>query len=91
MIKWLLNQAAIGSYMLTLGRTRKFIPPPWYGGGGGWAVDGNPPRSFWYVSVFWNDFTFDLLNKMRYILEVVALPKFCDLIYNGRILDFTKN
>ena len=44
---------------LTLGRTCKFIPPPWYkrgaggGGGGGW----NPPRSFWYVAVFRNDFT----------------------------------
>ena len=24
------------------------------GGGRGW----NPPRSFWYVAVFWNDFTF---------------------------------
>ena len=25
------------SYCLTLGRTRKFKPPPWYmGGGGGW-------------------------------------------------------
>ena len=27
---------------LTLGRTRKFIPPPWYKGG----RDGTPPRSF---------------------------------------------
>ena len=39
---------------LTFGRTRKFIPPPWYGGGG----DRTPPRSFWYVAVFRNDFTF---------------------------------
>ena len=61
------------------------------GGGGWWLVDGTPPRSFWYVAVFWNDFTFDLLNKMRYILEVVALIKICDVINNGRMLDFTKN
>ena len=39
---------------LTLGRTRKFIPPPWYKRGGG--VDGTPPQS--YVAVFRNDFTF---------------------------------
>ena len=35
---------------LTLGRTRKFIPPPWYKGGGG-VLNGNPPRSFWYIAV----------------------------------------
>ena len=40
---------------LTLGRTRKFIPPPWYKGGGG-VVDETPPQS--YVAVFRNDFTF---------------------------------
>ena len=27
----------------------------WRGGGG---VDGTPPRSFWFVAVFWNAFTF---------------------------------
>ena len=37
---------------LTLGRTRKFIPPPWYKGSGGGGVDGTPARSFWYVVVF---------------------------------------
>ena len=31
------------------------IPPPWYKEGGG--ADGTPPQSFWYVAVFWNDFT----------------------------------
>ena len=34
---------------LTLGRTRKFIPPEWYKGGGrgeGVGVDGAPPQSF---------------------------------------------
>ena len=29
-----------GTEILTLGRARKFIPPPWYGGG----MDGPPPR-----------------------------------------------
>ena len=57
------------------------------GGGGGWMVDGTPPRSFWYVALFWNDFTFDL-NKMRYILKAVALLKVCDVINNGRHLGF---
>ena len=42
------------SIQLTLRRTRKFIPPSWYKGGG----DGTPPRSFWYLLVFRNDFTF---------------------------------
>ena len=45
--------------VFTLGRTRKFIPPPWYkgaeGGGGNWW---NPSPEFWYVAVFQNDFTF---------------------------------
>ena len=40
---------------LTLGCTRKFIPPPWYkgrggGGGGGWME--SLPGVFWYVAVF---------------------------------------
>ena len=39
--------------LLTLGRTCKFIPPPWYKGG--WM---DPPQTFWYVAVFRNDFTF---------------------------------
>ena len=34
---------------LTLGRARKFIPPPWYkGGGGGW----NPPKVFDILQYF---------------------------------------
>ena len=37
---------------LTLGRTSKFIPPPWYKGGGGGKVDRTPPRSFGYIAVF---------------------------------------
>ena len=39
-------------YFLTLGRTRQFIPPPWYKREG---VDGTPPRSFRYFAVFRND------------------------------------
>ena len=38
---------------------------------------------------FRNDFTwkaFDLLNKMRYILWVVALLEVCDATNNGRLL-----
>ena len=38
---------------LTLERTRKFIPLPWYKEKG---VDGTLPQSFWYVAVFRNDF-----------------------------------
>ena len=41
--------------LLTLGRTCKFIPPPWYKGG--W-MDPPPPQTFLYVAVFRNDFTF---------------------------------
>ena len=44
-------------FILILGRTRKFIPPPWHKGGGG-GMDGIPLLSFWYVAVFWNNFTF---------------------------------
>ena len=40
--------------LLTLGRTRKVIPPPWYKGEG--LMD--PPFSFWCVAVFRNDFAF---------------------------------
>ena len=50
-------------------------------------VDGTLPLSFRYVAVFRNDFTweaFDLLNKMRYILWVVALLEVCDATNNGR-------
>ena len=54
-------------------------------------VDGTLPLSFRYVAVFRNDFTwkaFDLLNKMRYILWVVALLEACDVTNNGRHLGF---
>ena len=44
-------------FILILGRTRKFIQPPWHKGGGG--MDGIPLPSFWYVAVFGNNFTFN--------------------------------
>ena len=34
---------------------------------------------------------FDLINKMRYILWVLALLEASDVTSNGRHLDFTKN
>ena len=51
--------------------------------------DGTFPRSFLYVAVFWNDFSFsgrpfDLVNKIRYILWVVALLEACEVTNNGR-------
>ena len=39
-------------------RTYKQIHTPTVVQWGEWEVDGTPPRSFWYVAVFWNDFTF---------------------------------
>ena len=57
-------------------------------------MDGTPPRSFFYsVTVFGNDFpyewkAFDLLNKMRYVLWVVALLEACDVNNSGRHLGF---
>ena len=77
---------------LTLGHTRRFIPPPWYkrrGGWGGW----NPSLEFLICCsiskrfyLWWK--AFDLLNKMRYILWVVALLEACDITNNGRHLGF---
>ena len=43
--------------ILSLGRTRKFIPLVWYKGGGGGRWMEPLPGVFWYVAVFWNDFT----------------------------------
>ena len=38
--------------LLTLGRTRKFIPPPWYKGGRGRGVDGTQRRIFDMLQYF---------------------------------------
>ena len=71
-------------YFLTLGRTRQFIPPPWYKREG---VDGTPPRSFRYFAVFRNDFASSgkpLLFLTRWGIAVLALLETCDVINNGR-------
>ena len=71
-----------------VGCTRKFIPPRWYKGGGGvW----NPSQEILKCCSILKRFyllwkAFDLLNKMRYILGVVALLEACDVINNGRHL-----
>ena len=77
---------------LTLGRTRKFIPPLWYKGGGGWLFMEPLPRVFdmlQYLEAIclqWK--ASDLLNKMRYILWVVTLLEACDVTNNGCYLGF---
>ena len=72
--------------ILTLGRTRKFIPPPWYKGE--WMepvlqflICWSIPKRFYLQ---WK--AFDLLYKIRYILWVVALLGACDVTNNGRHL-----
>ena len=55
------------------------------------GVGRTPPRSFWYVAVFWNEFTLSgkpLLNKMRYISWVMALLEACEVTNNGCHLGF---
>ena len=74
--------------LLPLGRTIKFIAPPWYKGGGGWW---NPSPEFLICCSISKRFclqwkAFDLLNKMRYISWVVTLLKTCDVTNNGRHL-----
>ena len=77
---------------LTLGRTRKFIPPLWYKGGGG-GCSWNPSLEFLICCSIWKRFyllwkAFDLLNRMRYILWVVTLLEACDVTNNGCYLGF---
>ena len=80
------------SFLLTLRRTRKFIPPlppPWYKEGGG-GVGWNPSPKFLICCSILKRFcfqwkAFDRLNKVRYILWVVALLEACD-VNNGRHL-----
>ena len=76
---------------LTLGRTRKVIPPSWYNGGGGVGVDGLPfPTVFdmlqYFVKILHSLESIDLLYKVRYSLWVVALLEACDVTSNGRHL-----
>ena len=65
-----------------------------HGGRGG--VDGTPPRSFWYVAVFWNAFTFS--GKPLIFLTRLGIFKGWWLCWRPvtsptmvAILDFTKN
>ena len=62
------------------------------GWGGGW----NPSPEFLKCCSILKPFylkwkAFDLLNKTRYILWVVALLEACDVTTMAAILDFTKN
>ena len=68
--------------------TQSHTPPPWYkrGGGGmepipGFLICCSISKRFY---LWWK--AFDLLNKMRYILWVVALLEACDVTNNGRHL-----
>ena len=73
--------------LLTLGRTRKFIPPPLYKRAG---LIEPLPRFFGMLqyseTILPSVEAFDNLNKMRFILWVVALPEACEVTNNGRHL-----
>ena len=76
-------------YILTFGRTRKFTPS--YKGGGGGVGGWKPTPKFWKCCniskrfyLYWK--AFDLLNKMMYILWMVALLEACGVTNNGRRL-----
>ena len=67
----------------------KFIPPSWYKGVGRGLVHGTLEFLICYsilkrFCLQWN--AFDLLNKMRYTLWVVALLEACDDTNNGHHL-----
>ena len=76
---------------LILGRTRKFIHPPWYKLGGGGAIE-PLPRVFdvlqYFETILPSVESFDLLNKMSYILWLVGLLEACDVTNNGRYVGF---
>ena len=75
--------------ILTLGRSRKVIPPLWHKGWGwGWMkpppkflICGSTPKRFYLQ---WK--AFDLLYRMWYILWGVALLGAYDVTKNGRHL-----
>ena len=77
---------------ITLGRTSKFISPPWYQGGGGWVGWNSSPEFLICCSISkrfcrkWK--AFDFLNKKRYILWMVAVLEACDVTNNGCHLGF---
>ena len=66
------------------------------GRGGGWGEGLNPSPEFLICCSILKGFylkwkAFDLPNKMRYILWVVALLEACNGRHFSAILDFTKN
>ena len=79
-------------YIITFGRTRKFTPS--YkgvvgGGGGRWWME-SPPEFLIFCNISKRFYlyrkAFDLLNKMKYILWMVALLEACGVTNNGRLL-----
>ena len=76
---------------LILGRTRKFVHPPWYKLGGGGSIE-PLPRVFdvlqYFETILPSVESFDLLNKMSYILWLVGLLEACDVTNNGRYVGF---
>ena len=82
--------------LLTLGRTSKVTPIPWYRGGGRWWT----PLGFRYVTIFWKDSTFirkPVMCSTRWGTYYglprcwVAVTSFKMAAILGAILDFTKN
>ena len=80
-------------FFLTPGRTRKFLPLPWNkrrGRGGGVVVMEPLPRVFDMLQYFETILplvkAFDLLDKLKYILWVVALLETC--IFTQNWLDY---
>ena len=92
---WLkkVEKATVHLQQLTVGGKRKFIPPRSYKGRG---MDGPPPPphpllEFLICCIISKRFylqrkAFDLLNKMCYILGVVALLAACDVTNNSHYL-----
>ena len=54
---------------LTLGRTRKFIPPPWYKGGG---MDPPPPPGRLRVKIVWVSKGAFVLPPLRQPVKIAA-------------------
>ena len=74
-------------FILILGRTRKFLPPPWHkGGGGGWMES----LSWVFDMLQYFETILPLVESLwssqqdcRYISWVVALLEACDVTNNG--------
>ena len=67
-------------YVLTLGRSRKVIPPPWYKG----------EESFWYAAAFRKDYTFSeepfIFPKDEVYFIGSGAAKTCGVTKHGRHL-----